>query len=319
MTSARTFVTQQSGGVLTVRFDSPPLNLLGEAMFDDLYAIVRRLERDPSVRVVVLTGRRDGVFVTHADTFWLQEASERFPLTVSARQARAITALTRPLQRVRPIEALLRRTPARDTLGVHRAYDLFRRMNRSEKVFVAAINGVALGGGCILALACDLRLMADDDYRIGLPEVGFAFVAGLGGTQRLVRMLGSSRAIEMLLDGHALSATEAAEIGLVHRVVAPDALADEVAALAGRLARRPPYAVRAAKRLVYDQGTRPLRAALKAEEALTLAAGSLPIAGRIMTAYNDSLRRRDPADSREVLELFEPILDGTVAAEQARQ
>ena len=319
MASSRTFTTEQSGRVLTVRFDSPPLNLLGERMFDDLYELVRGLEREASVRVVVLTGKRDGVFVTHADTFWLQEASERFPFTVSAWQARTMTALTRPLQRVRPIEALLRRTPARDTLDVHRAYDLFRRMNRSDKVFIAAINGVALGGGCILALACDLRLMADDGYGIGLPEVGFAFVAGLGGTQRLVRMLGSSRAIEMLLDGKMLSAGEAAEIGLVHRAVASDALGDEVAATAERLARRPPYAVRAAKRLVYDQGTRPMRAALKAEEALTLAAGTLPIARRIMTAYNESLRRRDPADSREVLELFAPILDGTVAAEQARQ
>src|SRR5439155_26170403 len=117
----------------------------------------------------------------------------------------------------------------------------FRRISASDKVFIAAINGLALGMGAILALACDLRLMADpEDAAFGLIETGISILAAAGGTQRLTRMVGQSRAAELLLEGRWISPTEAAAVGLVHRGVPRDELQAESLALAHRLAGRSP-------------------------------------------------------------------------------
>ena len=114
-----------------------------------------------------------------------------------------------------------------------------------------------MGGGCELALACDLRYMtADPDARIGLPEMTVGLIPGGGGTERLGRIIGMGRAVEMILEGRVLAPREAEEIGLVHRVVPPDALLDEARATAERLARRAPATVAALKRAVtYPEAT----------------------------------------------------------------
>src|SRR2546422_1680659 len=139
---------------------------------------------------------------------------------MSYRQARVLAAYVRFWSRARWLDGLLRRTPLRDALTGAQAYRTFHRMNASEKVFIAAINGVALGMGAILALACDLRLMADDqDAAFGLIESGISMLAGAGGTQRLTRMVGQSRAAGLLLEGRVISPTEAAAIRPVHPVV----------------------------------------------------------------------------------------------------
>src|SRR5207237_8230807 len=151
----------------------------------------------------------------------------------------------------------MRRTPSAGLSALLRIQDLCRRINRSDVLFVAAINGLAMGGGCELALACDVRIMAArEDARIGLPEITLGLIPGGGGTQRLARMLGTSRALEMMLEGRVLAPHEAAEVGLVHRVVAPEALAEQAAATAARLSRRAPENVAALKRAVYGGDTR---------------------------------------------------------------
>ena len=136
-------------------------------------------------------------------------------------------------------------------LAAHRLQQLYVGMNRMDKVFVAAVNGTAAAGGCELALACDIRLMADGDFTIGLTEPVLGFNPGGGGGQRLARAVGSARAVEMLLEARHFSPREAVEAGLVHRVIEPAHLLEEAQETAARLARRSPRAVWASKRAVY--------------------------------------------------------------------
>jgi enoyl-CoA hydratase len=117
-------------------------------------------------------------------------------------------------------------------------------------VTIAALNGNAAGGGCELSLACDFRLMADGPYRYGLPETGVGIIPGAGGTQRMARLLGTARALDLVLHGTLLTPAQALEVGLVHRVYPPSEFRAEVARFAENLAARAPIALAAAKRAI---------------------------------------------------------------------
>jgi methylglutaconyl-CoA hydratase len=159
---------------------------------------------------------------------------------------------------------------------------------------VAALNGVALGGGLELALACDLRLAAEG-VEVGLPEVGLGIIPGAGGTQRLPRLVGAARAKDLILTGRRLGAVEALGWGLLSAVVPAGRLADEALALAGRVARHAPISLRQAKRAV-DQGLHlPLAKALDLENRL----------------YQDCLPTRDRQEAlRAFAEKRPPVFTG---------
>ena len=161
-------------------------------------------------------------------------------------------------------------------------HELFLRMNRLDKVFIAAINGLALGGGCELALACDVRIMARGDHRIGLPEITLGIIPGAGGTQRLTRLLGAGRALEMMLEARVLTPQEAEAVGLVHRTTEPERLLGEALSTAERLARRSPASVAALKRAVYEGASRPLEEGLHIERAGFMASASTEAARKAM-------------------------------------
>jgi enoyl-CoA hydratase/carnithine racemase len=140
----------------------------------------------------------------------------------------------------------------------------FMRMAAAEQVFVAYIAGHALGGGLEIALACDIRLAAPGGYKLGTPEVTLGLLPGNGGTQRLTRLLGPSRAMELLLTGRTFGPEEAVQWGLVAALVEEDA-ANEYAE---RLAALPKLAVAAIKRCVHDGGQLPLQEGLALEASL---------------------------------------------------
>jgi enoyl-CoA hydratase/carnithine racemase len=150
---------------------------------------------------------------------------------------------------------------------------------------VAAINGSAMGGGCELSLACDIRLMAEGPYGIGQPEVLLGFPPGGGGTQRLARMLGSQAALRLCLDGGPLDPKAALELGIVDEVLAPGELLERALELATRLGRRPKAAIAGVKRAVYFGGSADLRAGLRLERAELMAAITTPEAKQAMAAY----------------------------------
>ena len=147
-----------------------------------------------------------------------------------------------------------------------RIQQLLNRMEASPLILVAAINGLCFGGGFEFALACDLRL-ASETARIGLPEVKVGLIPGGGGTQRLPRLVGSGRAMQMILSGQLYSGQDAFDLGLIHKVVPADKLGDEAIKMLEPIFRSPQYALSLAKRAVRAAQSHPLTEGLKVESA----------------------------------------------------
>ena len=184
------------------------LNALNEATITELEGAVRSLAADDDVRAVILTGAGDRAFVAGAD---IRELAALTPVTAQALAARG--------------------------------HALCHAIERMGKPVLAAVNGYALGGGCELAMACTLRIAADT-AKFGQPEIGLGLLPGYGGTQRLPRLVGGGRALEMMLTGAPIDAREAWRIGLVNRVVPPEELMPRTIEMAQRIAAQAPVAVR---------------------------------------------------------------------------
>jgi enoyl-CoA hydratase len=274
----------------------------------ELKSLVRAVDKDPSIAAVIFTGK--DTFITHADVGELLDGARTTPFPIPYRLARAnVAPLGRLLERLGPLERALRTTRLGPALTLPRIYRTLRRMNASETVYIAAINGVAFGMGAILALACDLRVMSDDDdAAFGFIETGISILAAVGGTQRLTRMVGPSRALELLLDGRWMSPQEAADVGLIHRVVPREQLQDEALALAQRLATRSPVMNREIKRMVYEAGEVPFRRAIRMEHASMLTTLSQPRAAQDMATYLAELGSQTPPDDRHVLAIWRGLL-----------
>jgi len=306
-----TIATQRDGRVLTLRIENPPHNFMNRGMVAELDELTRSLEGDRSIGAVVITGGVEGRFITHYDVEEILAGSERVGLEISSGVAGASLHAVGGVSRVPGARAALERTPAAGLLELHAIHDLLLRIGRLDKVFIAAINGPALGGGCELALACDLRYMADDAGAIGLPEMTLGFNPGAGGTQRLSQLLGPGRALEMMLEARTPSPREAHEIGLVHRVVRARDLLREASATAKRLARRSPISIAGLKQAVRDGSTRSLPAGLAVERKWFLAGASTPAAQRAMRAYRDAIERNGAPDWTDE-EALERWREGTV-------
>jgi enoyl-CoA hydratase len=184
------------------------LNALDSQTLDELRRAMLDLKQDAGVRVVILTGAGEKAFVAGAD---INELAVQTP---SGGREHALA-------------------------GQH-VLDLIENLG---KPVIAAINGYALGGGCELAMACTLRLAADT-ARLGQPEIALGLIPGYAGTQRLPRLVGKGKAMEMILTGTPIAADEAQRIGLVNRVVPAAALMTEARALAAQLAKSAPIAMR---------------------------------------------------------------------------
>jgi enoyl-CoA hydratase len=305
-------ITERDGRVMTVRLSNPPRNFMTGRMVRELADLVASLDGDRSVGSVVLTGDVEGIFITHFDVREILTAAESIGATPPARVVSGALRVAGAIGRAPGGQAALERTPAAGLVELRRIHDLFEAMNRSDKVFIAAINGLAMGGGCELALACDLRYMTGDaDARIGLPEITLGIIPGAGGTQRMTRMLGSGRALELMLEGRALAPDEAAAAGLVHRVVPAEELLGEAQATATRLARRAPATVAALKQAVYEGGSRAFAEGLHSERAAFMSVTARPAALRAMQAYVDELERLGDVAPAEVPGLLERYREGT--------
>jgi len=202
-------LTSRDGAVATVTVNRPAvLNALDARTVLTLTGVMADLGRDEEIRCVVLTGAGDRAFVAGAD---IDELARLTPTG-----ARAVS------------------------VAGHRLCALIEGLG---KPVIAAINGFALGGGCEIAMACTFRI-AVTTAKLGQPEIALGLIPGFGGTQRLPRLVGRGRALELLLTGAPIDAEEARRIGLVNRVVPPAALADEMWRLAVTLAAQAPVAVR---------------------------------------------------------------------------
>ena len=278
---------EQRGRVLLATLVNPPHGLMNAVIVDGLESLVARAATDSGVGAVVLTGEHPERFIAHYDVRELLDGARSGP-SIGPRVAKGSLRLTGALRRVPAAERALARTRAAGLVAIERFHEILLRMNRCGAVFVAALNGSAMGGGCELALACDLRIMADGPYLIGQPEILLGFPPGGGATQRLARLLGSGRALRLVLDGGPLSPTQALETGLVDELAASDGLLDSAIAHAERLGRRPKVAIAASKRAVYEGGSLPLSQGLRLERAEFLAALGTREAEWAMQAYLDA-------------------------------
>jgi enoyl-CoA hydratase/carnithine racemase len=283
-------VTEQRGRVVIATISNPPHALMDEEIVAGLGELVATAESDDSVGAVVLTGEHESRFIAHYDVGSILAGVQAAP-SVGRGTARAALRSVAAIRHVPGADSAIDRTPLAGLAELERFHEIFLRMNRCGAVFIAAINGSTQGGGCELSLACDYRLMAKGDHGIGQPEILLGFPPGGGGTQRLARLLGSSRALKIVLDGGPLSPEQALEIGLIDEVVDGQALLDRALELGKRMAGRSKAAVGAAKRAVYEGGSLPLADGLRLERAEFMATGGTPEAVSAMSAYLEELER----------------------------
>ena len=226
-----TVLIATSEGVATLTLNRPAVrNALNAQLLDELAAALDRCEADPAVKVIILTGAGDKAFAAGADIGELNALTDSVAGVAQARRGQAITL----------------------------------QMERMRTPIVAAVNGFALGGGCELALAADIRIAADS-ARFGQPEVNLGLIPGYGGTQRTTRLLGRGTAMYLCLTGELIDAAEALRIGLVQRVVAAAELAGEARRVATTIAAKAPLAIAAVKRAIDEGAGIPMTEALAIE------------------------------------------------------
>jgi enoyl-CoA hydratase len=256
---------ERRGRVLVVSVDHPPHNFMNAEMVRELERLVHSLRGDRSVGAVVITGKPDDLYITHYDVGEILASVQRAGIAAPPWLTAIVLRIAGAMRHVPVLRELAERTPLAAVFELYRIHDLFLEMNRSDKVFIAAINGPATGGGCEISLACDVRLMAETDIAIGLPEMTIDFNPGAGGTQRLPRLVGVGRALQMMLEGRTLSPREALDHGLIGAVVPPDQVKEAAVHMGERLARRSPESIRSLKRAVYEGASRPLAQGLGVE------------------------------------------------------
>lgn len=294
------------GRVMVATLENPPLALMNEPIVEGIAALTARVERDPGIGAVVLTGSHPSRFLAHYDVGELLEVARSSP-SWSPRAARAVLLATRTIRRLPAAERLARRTPLAGVAILDRIHEVMAGIQNSPAVWVAALNGSALGGGCELALACDLRFMTAGEHVIGQPEIMLGLTPGGGGTRRLAQLLGPSRALRMLIDGRPLSPEQAADLGVVDAVVPAAGLLAAAVDEAARLAKRPKAAIGGCKRAVYAGGSLPLEQGLLVERSEFLSTLGTRDAQRAMAAYVDATREAGdlPAyDPSSVAEAF---------------
>jgi enoyl-CoA hydratase/carnithine racemase len=202
-------VSRERDGVALIHLNRPPANSYDRAFLDALNAAVDEVRWNGDIRGAVL-------------------ASDLAPRFFSAGA---------------DITNFLSSTQQQRVMTVLHAHEILLKMERTPKVFVAAIAGHALGGGLEIALACDFRFAAEGEYRLGVPEVNLGLLPGNGGTQRLTRLIGRTRALEMLLSGQPVAPARALEVGLVDRIVPGESLLEEAIGYVAKLAQGPSLAV----------------------------------------------------------------------------
>lgn len=207
----KTIRYDKADGVGTITINRPKAyNAINFEMLKEFDQVFSDIENDAEVKVIIIAGS-EKYFAAGAD-------------------------LTEVSNIASPVEAY----------EFVRLLDVLHRMERMDKPVIAAISGFALGGGCELSMCCDIRIAAEN-ATFGQPEIKIGLIPGAGGTQRLPRLIGMSKAKELLYTGDSIDANEAYRLGLVSKVVPVDALMDEVRALAAKIARQPGAALRATK------------------------------------------------------------------------
>lgn len=225
-----TLILERNGAIATITLNRPDkLNAINAQLLAELGNVIEDVANDALIRVVIITGAGSKAFAAGADIAELHSQNKDTGVSFAQR-------------------------------GQH----VFNSIERLGKPVIAAVNGFALGGGCELAMACHVRF-ASTNARMGLPEITLGILPGYGGTQRLPRLIGTAKALEYILSCEMIPAATALELGLVNRVVDPDALMPACQEFASLLATRPIHSVRAVLHTVLDATSTPIESGLQSE------------------------------------------------------
>lgn len=208
----KTILTEIEGNIAIIRLNRPKaLNALSHELMGELVEALNEFDRDDKVRVIILTGS-DRAFAAGAD---IKEMADENTVSIMLKDQ----------------------------------FATWDRVRHTKKPIIAAVAGYCLGGGCELAMTCDI-IVAAESAQFGQPEISIGVIPGAGGTQRLTRAVGKYKAMEMILTGRPITAGEAFNAGLVNKVVANEVLLDEAKALAQDIAKKSPIAIRLAKEAI---------------------------------------------------------------------
>lgn len=201
-------LTREQDGVALIHFNRPPANSYNRAFLDDLNAAIDEVRWDEAIRGAIVVSDLPKFFCAGAD-----------------------------------IKNFESSTQAQRVMTILHAHEILQKMEHTPKLFVAAINGHALGGGLEIAMSCDLRFAAEGEYRLGLPEVSLGLLPGNGGTQRLSRLIGQTKALDMMITNTAVGPQRALELGIVDKVFSAETLVQETVAYVAKLAKGPSLAI----------------------------------------------------------------------------
>lgn len=222
-----------AGPIATLTIDNKPVNALNSAIVSQLLSHLQEIEKDDELKVVLITGKGEKAFVAGADI-------KEFPQFLKNKKVGEVAGFA------------------------GKTHEVLNKIDHFPKPIIAVINGLALGGGCELALACDFRIAADTS-KLGLPEINLGLLPGGGGTQRLPRLIGTAKAKRMMFLGETISAQEAEKIGLIDEIAPPDKLMECANQLAGKLVDKPAIAITLIKELVNRGSEIPQEEALRKE------------------------------------------------------
>lgn len=254
---------ERIGGIVTCTYANPPLHTLTAASVEEIHSFLDSLEGDDSLRVVIFRGCGEGYFARHYDV------GELVGLAGAIKEAGA--------------EGFIENAGKQ----LHGTNRMNQRVEAAPWVSIAALNGSAAGGAFEFCLACDFRLMADGDFELGLPEVTLGIMPGAGGTQRLTRLIGAGRAMDMILNGILVGPKEALTLGIVQRVFPGASFDQDVMGFAENLASRPQVSIALAKESILKTADVGLSDRLIAEQISFMKTMATEDARTIMKDYVD--------------------------------
>jgi enoyl-CoA hydratase/carnithine racemase len=245
-------ILEKQGHVCIITLNHPPVNAWNLGLMQDFEKAIDEVENDRDVRVLILTGGGEKCFSAGFD---VSDAANAHKISPKGRE-------------------------------------IWTRVDRFPKPVIAAINGFAMGGGLELAMSCHFRIMVDDPKAtIGLTELNLGIIPGWGGTQRLTRIVGKARALDMILFSKRIDAQEALSIGLINQISTKDRLMADAISFAKVLAKRPPIAVGAVLKAISEYDYNGLEAGLKVEEEGSAIVGKSKDCVEGFTAF---LEKREP-------------------------
>ena len=248
---------EDNGEIIICYLSNPPTHTLTAQGLMEIHDFLDSLASNKKLRVLAFTGAGEDVFIRHYEVGELADSAEK---NISK-------------------DKEANKTDNNSKKELHGFHKMLLKMRDLDAIVIAGINGNTAGGGCEFSLGCDLRVMSSGDYFIGLPETGVGILPGGGGTQRLARLIGISRALDLILHGKLILNTKAFEYGIINEILPKDSFVESLKGYCQVLAKRAPIALREVKKAIHKGIDLPLEEALLVEQE----------------AFNETMNSKDAA------------------------